>query len=83
MSTFTMLVRHTPYVKHKGVDKTIYLYAILKPMKKPTQVTTKRRIGIGLDDSDLKLIEKLKLQYGNIGVTAIIRMALRELARVQ
>jgi Ribbon-helix-helix protein, copG family len=45
------------------------------------EATTKRRIGIGLDESDLELIEQLKARYGQIGVTAIIRMALRELAR--
>jgi hypothetical protein len=55
------------------------LCCMIRPMKK----TTEQRIGIGLTKEDITILAKLQKRFGEIGPTAVFRMALRALERQQ
>ena len=45
--------------------------------------TTQQRIGIGLTKEDISILAALQKRFGEIGPTAVFRMALRALEREQ
>jgi hypothetical protein len=52
---------------------------MLETMKK----TTEKRIGIGLTKEDIGIFARLQKRFGEIGPTAVVRMAIRALERTR